>query len=81
MKLHTVRNICARYLVDLGAAAAGNDALLQLLGSRKIAKIATFCPIGLSPAPFNGTSPNLRGCEPCASHGISPSVVNFGPLF
>jgi len=37
-------------IVDLGAVAAGNDALLQLLGSGKIAKIATFCE--LSPAPF-----------------------------
>jgi len=32
-------------IVDIGAVAAANDELLQLLGSRKIAIIATFCPI------------------------------------
>jgi len=34
--------------------AAGNYALLQLLGNRKIANMATFCH--LSPAPVIGTS-------------------------
>ena len=47
-------------IVDLGTVAAGNDALLQFLGSRKIAEIATFCP--LSRAPFIGTAPNFHRC-------------------
>ena len=41
LKLHRY-GILVQDIVDLGAVAAGNDALLQLLGSRKIAKIAHF---------------------------------------
>jgi len=67
--LHTQRNGSWNYIhygifmqdiVDLGTVAAGNDALLQFLGSRKIAEIATFCP--LSRAPFIGTAPNFHRC-------------------
>ena len=47
-------------IAELNAVAAGNYALLELIGSRKIAKIATFCP--LSSAPFIETSPNFLGC-------------------
>jgi len=44
LKLRTSA-IFVQDIMDIGAVAAGNDELLQLLGSRKIAKIAIFCPI------------------------------------
>jgi len=63
-------------IVDLGAVAAGNDELFKLLGSRKIAKIATFCP--LSP------DRNFKFSRMLAIHIIQNSTkcrVNFEPLF
>ena len=59
-------------LLDPGAVAAGNDALLQLLGSRKIAKIAELCL--LFPASFIGTSPNFHGC-------VAWNFTKCSPLF
>ena len=56
IRLATI-GIFVQDIIDLGTVAASNNALLQLFGSRKIAKIATFWP--LSPAPFIGTSPNF----------------------
>jgi len=48
-------------IVNVGAVATENDALSLLLGSRKISKITTFCP--LSPAPFIGILPNIQRCK------------------
>ena len=64
-------------IVDLGAAAAGNYALLQLIASRKIAKMATFC--SLSQAHWS----ELHQIVTDASHVRHTEFhqVNVGPLF
>jgi len=67
-------------IADLGVVAAGNDALLKL-GSRKITKTATFCP--LSPAPsselhqiFTDTS-HMRHTE---FHQVQWTLVHFSQI-
>jgi len=65
-------------IVNFSAVAAGNDALLELLGSRN--KSATFCL--LFPVPFiqNFTKFSWILHDTYPSHRIPPSVVNFCPL-
>jgi len=67
--------ISLRDIVNLGAVAAGNDAIFKLLRSRKIAKIATFWP--LSP------DRNFKFSRMLAIYIMQNSTkcrVNFEPL-